>query len=172
MALPDAAVPMQKLHPLDPLQVYEIEQTSTLIKAQFPKGSVHFTSISLIEAPKKKLKEYVRAERSSQVEFTAIARKTSAVWFLRDIEQFYVATVNIDAGEIEHLAQIKANGFPNIDAEDMNVMRELCIHHPEVKAALKKFQLPEGAVIICNTWTYGRDDFDEKRRLIQVCLNG
>lgn len=56
-----------------------------------------------------------------------------------------------------------------VDAGKMKKSEKACMADPRVQAAIKAFQLPEGAVVVCDPWTYSPDGMnDMSRRCIMV----
>ncbi|OQV00604.1 Copper amine oxidase, N2 domain-containing protein [Cladophialophora immunda] len=158
------------LHPLDPITANEIEETARLIKSKYAEGAVHFKSISILDPAKKALLPYLAAERAGKSPLPTIPRRTKAVWVLLGSYDCFCASVNLSSQEVEHLTQLDRTGFPNGDVDETREMRLLVPQHPEVKKAIEKLGLPPGTEVVCNTWSYGREDDTQIDRRVQCYM--
>ncbi|KAH0843332.1 Copper amine oxidase 1 [Fonsecaea pedrosoi] len=162
--------PVKTLHPLDPIMAEEITETAQLIRSKYAEGAVHFKAISLLNPIKKTLLPYLAAERAGKTKLPEIPRRTQVVWFLRGSYDFFSAVVNLKTKEVEQLKQLDKNGYPGGDVDETREMRLTVPEHPEVKKAIAKLELPEGTEVVCNTWSYGREDEIQHERRVQCYM--
>lgn len=56
-----------------------------------------------------------------------------------------------------------------VDAGEMKKCEKACLDDSRVQAAIEALQLPEGAVVVCDPWTYSPDGMnDMTRRCVMV----
>jgi len=76
--------PAYQAHPLGPLSAQEITESSGLIRAAWPQGTVfQFKVVTLLEPAKAQLMPYLEAERKGQTP-TDIDRRSFVVYYLRN----------------------------------------------------------------------------------------
>lgn len=91
----------------------------------------------------------------------------------RDSEHFYELKVDVDAGSIVHKEQL-LGCHPHVDANDMQKVERACLDDPGVQAAIRDMQLPDGAVVKIEPWTYatdGMNDMSQKITMVPVSLD-
>lgn len=165
-----ATVPLRaRNHPLDPLTSAEIIQVSTLLKTQGPgKGhDIHFKAIGIIEPPKHKLRAFLTSERNG-LEPSPPPRRASALFYHRGTSDLFRAEIDLCLNSIDKIQQLESRIHAQADIDEAVLMRDLCIQHPKVLEAIKKFKIAEDLTVVCDTWPYGRDHGEEFPRSIQV----
>ncbi|KAI9729382.1 MAG: hypothetical protein M1834_006906 [Cirrosporium novae-zelandiae] len=157
-------------HPLDPLTASEVIQISTLLKNKESQHSLHFKFINIIEPPKKQLVPYLTAERSGSSHRPLLERRANALYYHRGTADLFLAQINLSTKRIEHIELLDKRYHAQGDIDELVVIRDLCLKHPKVLEEIKRFKLPEGTEVVCDTWSYGRDNGDMGHRLIQCYL--
>ena len=56
---------------------------------------------------------------------------------------------------MEQNLRLGSNVHGNVDVDEIVLVEKAILEHKDVKAEIAKLQLPAGAVIICDPWTYG-----------------
>ena len=156
------------IHPLDPLTSEEIIETSRLVRIRFPGRSLHFKAIAITEPPKKQLVKYLAAECSGYSDLPKLVRRSNALFFPRGTTELYAVDVNLSTSTVEKVEQLGPGFYPQADVDEIIKMRDVCLSHPRVLEAARKFGLPEGTILACDTWPFGRQNDEERRRLVQV----
>ena len=156
-------------HPLDPLTSEEIIQVSSLLKAHGPgkENGLHFKAIGIIEPPKSNLRAFLSAERNGQRP-SHLPRRACALFYHRGTADLFLAEVDLGANYIDKVEKLASRIHAQADIDEAVLMRDLCLEHPTVLEAIKKFKIPEDLTVVCDTWPYGRDHGEEFPRLTQV----
>ncbi|EXJ55847.1 primary-amine oxidase [Cladophialophora yegresii CBS 114405] len=158
-------------HPLDPLTPQEISATAQHVRKAFPDSEAYFRVITLAEPPKEEMMVFLDAEHEGQPVGKRPARLATVQVFFgakRDSEHFYELKVNVDSGEIVHKEQL-AGRHPHVDGNDMVKTETACLNDPRVQAAIKDMQLPDGAVVKIEPWTYATDGMNDMSQKITMC---
>lgn len=66
------------------------------------------------------------------------------------------AIVNLSAGQVESNVRLGPNVHSGADSEELVAVELIALEDEGVKAAIAKLQLPEGTVVVCDPWIYGR----------------
>ncbi|KAB8346143.1 hypothetical protein FH972_023189 [Carpinus fangiana] len=157
-------------HPFAPLSADEIAYTASLVQAQWPEGTdLHFKTITLEEPLKAEVLPLLEKEHNGET-FTAPARKAFACYFIRNTTKFHEAIVNLSDQRVESNVRLGNNVHPSIDGEEIVRVEKLVLADPAVQAEIKKLQLPEGTVVVCDPWIYGSDGVDDDARMCQCFL--
>jgi primary-amine oxidase len=160
-------------HPLDPLTAAEIIQVSSLLKSQEPgkKHGLHFKAIGIIEPPKRELRAFLSAERKG-LNPTLLPRRASALFYHRGTSDIFLAEVDLGVNRVDKIEQLESRVHAQADIDEAVMMRDLCLQHPKILEAIRKFKIPENLTVVCDTWPYGRDHGEECPRLVQArCTN-
>ena len=114
---------------------------------------------------------FLDAEHEGSPSATRPARIATVQAFLgakRSSEHFYELKVNVQTGKIVHKQQLVGR-HPHVDGNDMVRNEKACLGDPKVQAAIKAMQLPAGAVVKIEPWTYatdGMNDMSEKINMV------
>jgi len=154
--------------PLDPLTAAEIIQISSLLKAQAANQGLHFKYINIIEPPKHELRSFILAERNGDSSHPRPARRASVLYYHRGTSDLFLAMVNVDLNHVESVQQLESRLHAQADVDEILAMRKLCLQHPRVLEAIKRFKIPDHMKVACDTWPYGRDSEDNHPRYVQV----
>ena len=154
-------------HPLDPLTAAEIIQTASLIKTQGPGNGVHFKAIGIIGPPKSELRSFLSAERGG-LKPTPLPRRASALFYHRGTSDLFLAVVDLSLNRIDKVERLESRVHAQADIDEAIMMRDICLQHPKILEAIKKFKIPADLTVVCDTWPYGRDHGEEFPRSIQV----
>ena len=142
-------------HPYAPLSANEIVNASSLLRAQWPDTTdVQFKVITLAEPPKHEVVPYLQAERD-HASLPTLDRKAFITYYLRKTNKLHEAYVNLSEQEVESNVRLGKNVHGGGDGEEIMAMERIALEDEGVKQELKKLNLPEGAVVVCDPWIYG-----------------
>ena len=116
---------------------------------------------------------FLDAEHGGPASPSTPARIATVQVFLgakRDSEHFYKLKVNVESGEIVHKEQLVGR-HPHVDGNDMVKNEEACLGDAKVQAAIKAMQLPEGAIVKIEPWTYATDGMNDMSQKITMVLS-
>lgn len=85
----------------------------------------------------------------------------------RNSDHFYQLKVDVNSGEITDKRQL-AGCHPHVDASDMQKAEAECLKDARVQAAIKAMQLPEGATVKIEPWTYATDGMNDMSQKITM----
>lgn len=138
-------------HPFAPLSGAEIINAATIIRKSWPQDTdLQFRVITLREPDKSTVIPFLDAENKGESYSTPLARKAFVVYYLRNTSKLHEAVVDLSEQKVEYNLRLGPNIHANIDGETMLSAEKLALNDEGVKAALKKLQLPEGAVVVCD----------------------
>ncbi|CAI6331814.1 unnamed protein product [Periconia digitata] len=153
-----------KAHPLDPLSAQEIDTIATLVKSCI-KEKVLFRVITLVEPAKKELISFLDAEHSGSAA-PHVTRKAMVHAYIG--KAFHEIFVNVDKTEIiSH--EILRGKHSHVDAAYMAQVEDACLQDDKVQAEIKALELPEGALVIVEPWTYATDGMNDMNSRITMC---
>ncbi|PGH18130.1 hypothetical protein AJ79_00758 [Helicocarpus griseus UAMH5409] len=163
-------------HPFDPLSPQEISLAVKYIKDAYPGHNVIFRVVTLAEPSKAQMIPYLQAERlavSSSKPPAVVPRPRRIAhvqFYLGDSSDF--REVRVDLGSGERLEESKLEGKHSyLDETLMQACEKACLADQGVREAIELLELPEGAVVCVEPWTYGTDGMrDMSRRLIMCYL--
>lgn len=118
--------------------------------------------------------KFLEAESDNSLPQTTPTRVAMVQAFLgpRDSEHFFQLKVDVVSGEIIEQEQL-LGCHPHVDATDMQKIEQACLGDLEVQTAIKEMQLPEGALVKIEPWTYatdGMNDMSHKITMVRVFL--
>lgn len=160
---------MNRMHPLDPLQPCEIGLAADLVRRNSSPQFVHFKHITLVEPPKKVLREFLKSERTQTPFNGTMKRKATVLYLHRSTTNLFVATVDLDETKIEAVENLDPRYLPHADMAEVTNVRDACMSHPSVQARITEYGLPDNFNVVCDTWPYGRDTgglFDRKAQVM------
>ncbi|KAH7176895.1 copper amine oxidase [Dactylonectria macrodidyma] len=162
------------MHPLDPLTPGEIIAAAKLVRSRNEGKGVHFKNITLIEPPKKDLREFLAAERKGSASPVTLTRRASALYYQKKGEtltaDLFVATVDLGASVVEQVENLDTRYYGQADMDEVVEVRDKCLSHPKVIERIAKYRMPENLEVVCDTWPYGRDSDELNGRLAQCFL--
>ncbi len=85
----------------------------------------------------------------------------------RDSDHYFQLKVNVETGDIVAKEQL-VGCHPHVDANDMKEVEQACLSDPRVQAAIKDMQLPEGATVKIEPWTYATDGMNDMSQKITM----
>jgi primary-amine oxidase len=128
-----------------------------------------FRVVTLAEPPKAQMIPFLDAERASKPT-TPPPRIALVQFYLDTSSDFRETRVDITAGKCLEEAKL-AGRHSYLDTELMTAAETACLADPGVQEAIKALELPEGAVVSVEPWTYGTDGMhDMSKRIIMVCI--
>ncbi|KAK5275008.1 hypothetical protein LTR99_004281 [Exophiala xenobiotica] len=160
----------QRPHPLDPLTPQEIGQVADRVRDAFPGKDAYFRVITLLEPPKVEMIPFLEAEHGGQQPTSIPARLARVETFLgpKDSSHYYQLKVDVNSGNIVDQKQL-IGCHPHVDADDMQMVERECLNDPEVQSAIKAMQLPDGAIVKIEPWTYATDGMNDMSQKITMC---
>lgn len=169
-SLPIRTAKRVDLHPFAPLSKDEITAAADLIRSQWPEGTdLQFKAVTLQEPAKAEAVPYLAAERSGE-STQRIDRRAFINYYIRKTNKFHEATVNLSAQTVERNVRLGANVHAPGDGDEIIAIEKIAIEDPAVQEEIKKLQLPEGSVVICDPWIYGSDGVGDDDRMYQCFL--
>jgi primary-amine oxidase len=129
-----------------------------------------FRVVTLAEPPKAQMIPYLDAEHASKPTTPPPPRIALVQFYLDTSSDFREARLDVTSGRC--LEEVKLAGKHSyLDTELMTAAETSCLADPDVQEAIKALELPEGAVVCVEPWTYGTDGMhDMSRRIIMVCI--
>lgn len=138
-------------HPFAPLSGAEITNAASIIRKSWPEDTdLQFRVITLREPDKSTVVPFLDAENSGENYSTPLTRKAFIVYYLRNTSKLHEAVVDLSEQKVEYNVRLGPNLHANLDGATILNMEKLALQDEGVKAALKKLQLPEGAVVVCD----------------------
>ncbi|KAL1310980.1 hypothetical protein AAFC00_001200 [Neodothiora populina] len=157
-------------HPFAPLSREEISAAAALVQSQWPANTeLQYKAVTLDEPAKAEAVPYLTATRRGETP-KSIDRKAFVNYYIRKTNKFHEAVVNLSAQTVERNVRLGANVHSPGDGEEILEIEKLALEDPEVAAEIKKLQLPEGSVVICDPWIYGSDGVGDDDRMYQCFL--
>lgn len=71
-------------------------------------------------------------------------------------DKLHEAIINLSTGEVESNVRLGPNIHSSIDGEEILAVEVAALADAGVKAEIAKLQLPEGTVVVCDPWIYGK----------------
>lgn len=158
------------IHPLDPLNADEISAAVAALRAAYPPESpIHFKAVTLDEPPKALLVPYLEAEHKGSP-LPIVPRTAYVLYLLQNTHKTFEAIVDLGTGKLVSNAEIPADCHAAADTSELVTIEEIVLSSPEVKKELERLNLPAGAVVACDPWTYGSDGDDDQTRKWQCYM--
>ncbi|KAJ9639802.1 hypothetical protein H2204_003595 [Knufia peltigerae] len=160
---------MQKQpHPLDPMRPEEIWLASQILRKARPGEQVVFRIINLQEPSKSMLLPYLEAEHLQQTLPQRPCREAMVQFFSGTSEHFYEVVVDLERASI--VSEKDLRGYHSYtDFEEQTCLEQSCLHDDRILKAIVKFDLPEGAVISVEPWTYAPDGVENATQRLTMC---
>ncbi|HME10630.1 MAG TPA: primary-amine oxidase, partial [Bryobacteraceae bacterium] len=155
-------------HPLDPLNVSELEQAvSILLREKYLGDGVRIASLNLIE-PAKSVVENYKPE-------SPFDRKALAVVLDRGKRAAYEAVVDLRGRSVESVKQLPSGIQPSIMLDEFSECEETVRRSPLFQEALKKRGVTDADLVMVEPWSagmYGTELPEEQglRRMRALCF--
>ncbi|KAK6906461.1 hypothetical protein I204_00732 [Kwoniella mangroviensis CBS 8886] len=160
-------------HPLDPLSGDEIKTAVEIIKSHVQQvdseAKIWFKHVTLHEPPKVELVKYLLATRKRSAteglprEAAALISRTTSGGV-----KYYEYIVSLTSNSVVSCQVVADLDHAPLDADEMVAAEEALLQDPEFAKVVEKLRLPEGAVVVADSWPYGCDTVDEVPRLIPM----
>uniref|UniRef100_A0A093VM82 Amine oxidase n=1 Tax=Talaromyces marneffei PM1 TaxID=1077442 RepID=A0A093VM82_TALMA len=160
---------MAAVHPLDPLTPQEISLAAHIVRNSFPSNDLIFRAITLWEPPKKELIPYLEAERLKEQPPSPPPRIAQVLFYVDKATQFRRGRVDLVQKKVTDVKNLDGH-HAYVDAGEMKKCEKACLDDSRVQAAIKALQLPEGAVVVCDPWTYSPDGMNDMTRRCVMCF--
>jgi primary-amine oxidase len=146
----------------------DFNKAASTVRNFFPGAQLIFRVITLLEPPKKELVPYLQAERLGKISPTAPPRVAQILFYVENGSQFRQARVDLGSKQLYDLKTLTGK-HAFVDAGEMKKCEKACLEDSRVQDAIKALQLPEGAVVVCDPWTYSPDGMnDMSKRCVMV----
>ncbi|KAJ5901907.1 hypothetical protein N7495_002435 [Penicillium taxi] len=160
-------MPRPRPHPLDPLSPSEITESARCAKNAFPNENLAFRVITLLEPPKVSMIPFLDAEHVGKDH--PVPKRIALVHINlsgpKDLRELHI---DIDAGTVISATSLQGrHSFQ--DYTEMKAMEKACLDAQEVQDAILLLDLPEGAVVNIEPWTYGTDGMNDMAERIIMC---
>lgn len=158
------------VHPLDPLTPDEITTVAKILRAVYPPNSpIHFKAVTLDEPAKSLVVPYLEAEHRGSP-LPIVPRSAYVLYVMQNTHKTFEAIVDFSTGKLVSNAEIPADCHAAADTSELYEIEEIALSSPEVKKELERLNLPKGAVVACDPWTYGTDGDDDQTRKWQCYM--
>jgi len=148
-----ASTKQAKVHPFAPLSGDEMVNAGTLLRKSWPAGTdLQFRVITLREPVKKEMIRFLDAEAKDETVSTLPARKAFCLYYIRRTSQLHEAVVDLSEQKVEYNVRLGPNVHANIDGPTIIGIEQTALEDEAVKAEIKKLELPEGSVVVCDPW--------------------
>lgn len=81
--------------------------------------------------------------------------------------KFHEAIVNLSEDKVEHNVRLGPNIHSAADGGEIVAVERIALEDEGVKAHIEKLKLPEGTVVVCDPWIYGKIN----GTIINACAN-
>jgi primary-amine oxidase len=71
-------------------------------------------------------------------------------------DKLHEAVINLGRGKVESNLRLGPNVHSTLDGAELFEIERIAIEDEGVKAEIAKLELPEGTVITCDPWPYGK----------------
>ncbi|KAF2713495.1 copper amine oxidase [Pleomassaria siparia CBS 279.74] len=147
-------------HPFDPLSPEEITKVAHIVRQLSPNENVLFRVITLSEPPKRELIAFLDGVGPPPRRIARVHAYIS--------KAFHELHVDLNArGVISN--EIQYGKHSHVDTAYMKQVEEACLEDVRVKVEIKKLQLPEGATVIVEPWTYATDGMNDMSTRTAMC---
>lgn len=112
--------------------------------------------------------KYLDAEHEGKVPEQGPVRAAMVQFYADTPKDFMQCKVDLNAGTI--IDQQPLTGRHSyIDGEDMKKSEQACLADPRVQEAIKASDLPEGATVVVEPWTYATDGMFDPKERVAMC---
>lgn len=134
----------------------------------YPDKQLVLRVITLSEPPKADMIKYLDAEHEGKVPEQGPVRAAMVQFYAATPKDFMQCKVDLNAGTI--IDQQPLTGRHSyIDGEDMKKSEQACLADPRVQEAIKASDLPEGATVVVEPWTYATDGMFDPKERVAMC---
>lgn len=134
----------------------------------YPDKQLVLRVITLSEPPKADMIKYLDAEHEGKVPEQGPVRAAMVQFYADTPKDFMQCKVDLNAGTI--IDQQPLTGRHSyIDGEDMKKSEQACLADPRVQEAIKASDLPEGATVVVEPWTYATDGMFDPKERVAMC---
>jgi primary-amine oxidase len=159
-----------QVHPLDPLTPAEITTASALLREAYPVGSpIHFKAVTLNEPPKKQVVAFLEAEHRGSP-LPVVPRSAYVLYVMTNTHKTFEAIVDFSTRKLASNVKVPDDQHAAADTFELYAIEEIALSSPEVKKELERLNLPAGAIVACDPWTYGTDGDDDDTRKWQCYM--
>ncbi|KAJ5717301.1 hypothetical protein N7488_002947 [Penicillium malachiteum] len=157
-------------HPFDPLSPAEISQAAHCVKDAFPNDDIAFRVVTLFEPAKAEMIPFLEAEHAKKPGVSPPRRTALVHVNLNGLSD--LRALHVDLNRLEIIQENKLKGRHSYqDNTEMRAMEKACLAATEVQDMIKLLELPEGAVVNVECWTYGTDGMNEILVFIFLLIN-
>ncbi|KAK4157368.1 copper amine oxidase [Chaetomidium leptoderma] len=153
-------------HPLDPLTAREIQQAADVLQRHVPGSDIIFRVITLWEPPKAEMVVFLDMEHGGKETPKSPARVAKVQAHVnKTFSEF-----KVDLGQQAVVSHETLHGrHSHIDGEYMRKAELACMADARVKEQVASLDLPEGATVVVESWTYGPDGMNDITKRMTMC---
>ncbi|KAF2727213.1 copper amine oxidase [Polyplosphaeria fusca] len=156
---------MSSPHPFDPLSAAEIATVAREVKKLSPNDHGIFRVITMAEPPKAEMVQYIEQEHSHRS--PAPPKRIAKVHAYFD-KSFHELMVNVETHAIISHDVLKGR-HSHVDTAFMKQVETACLADDQIQAEIKALNLPQGAKVIVEPWTYATDGMNDMSQRITMC---
>ncbi|WVQ72852.1 hypothetical protein IAR50_002413 [Cryptococcus sp. DSM 104548] len=156
---------MSAPHPLDPASAQELATAIDIIKALYD-VPIHFKVAGLEEPPKEVMKKYLTAEHAG-TPIDPPNRTIFMMYYIKNTPRLFEAIIDVTERKITHHKEMPRTHYAPIDRIEHNEAAEVAMNDPLVRKELERCQIGDN-VVVCDPWDYGKDEYEQDRRLSQL----
>ncbi|KAF2275509.1 copper amine oxidase [Westerdykella ornata] len=149
-------------HPFDPLSPDEIAETANVVRNHNGAPNVLFRVITLLEPPKEEMIAYLSSPSPK-----AVPKRIAKVHIYIE-KVFHELHIDIPARTIVS-DRLLHGRHSHIDSAYMKQVEEACLQDAQVQDEIKALNLPDGATVIAEPWTYATDGMSDMTARITMC---
>ncbi|EEP82637.1 conserved hypothetical protein [Uncinocarpus reesii 1704] len=154
-------------HPFDPLSPEEIALVVQAVKHAYAEKNVIFRVVTLAEPRKVDMIPFLEAEHASKSAIPP-CRTAMVQFYLENSSDF--REIHVDLSSLKVTKELKLTGKHSyLDPQLMDECEQACLKDEQVQEAIRALQLPEGAVVCVEPWTYGTDGMHDMSKRILMC---
>lgn len=137
------------------------------MRRHLPNAAIVFRVITLWEPPKAEMMPFLEMEHAGQETPKPPARLARVQAYVDEL--FTEFKIDLDRQAVVSREELRGR-LAHIDGDYMRKVELACLEDPKVKEQIAALNLPEGATVIAEPWTYGPDGMnDMSERMTMVC---
>ncbi|KAF2724418.1 hypothetical protein K431DRAFT_262216 [Polychaeton citri CBS 116435] len=157
-------------HPLDSLNPEEIIKAAHTVRAHLAEDDVLFRVITLKEPAKKDMIVYLDREHQGDSDLVPPIRiaRVQVVRLQSALSRFCELWVDLDHASVVKEEQLEGK-HSYVDSNHMKAVEQACHADEQVQAEIRKLELPAGAQVCIEPWTYATDGMNDMSQRITMC---
>ncbi|CAI4212045.1 unnamed protein product [Parascedosporium putredinis] len=162
----------RSIHPFDPLQPREITEAAEIVRQHLPGCDLNFRAITLREPPKHEALVFLEQEKAG-VSGASLPPRCASVQLLKSKQEdgprriLVDLIVNLDKGTVLS-EEVQEGKHTFIDPDFMQQVEAVCLADARIQAEIRKLELPEGATVCVEPWSYATDGMEDMAQRITM----